>query len=325
MIITRSPFRISFVGGGSDLESYYSHNGGAVVSVSIDKYIYLTAHRYFEANKSLLKYSRTEVVDSPEQIDHPILRSVFSEYGINGIDFNSTADIPSGTGMGSSSAFTSALIRLAEEYKGLDIQGQAYYAEKACITEIKKLNEPIGKQDQYGSCIGGLKFIEFLKDGTVNVELINLPLSLTDELNNNLFLFYTGIRRSASSVLESQRKEMSSLDKRNIVDKMVQLAYELKTRLQREDISSFGRILHEAWLLKSSISSKISTGEIGDLYNFGLKCGADGGKLLGAGGGGFLLFHVPKENHERFTKSFDRLQELKFNFEYSGIQTLYKK
>ena len=325
MIITRSPFRISFVGGGSDLESYYAHNGGAVVSVSIDKYIYLTAHQYFEANKSLLKYSRTEIVESPEQINHPILRSVFNDYEINGIDFNSTADIPSGTGMGSSSAFTSALIRLAEEYKGLAIQEQAYYAEKACITEIQKLKEPIGKQDQYGSCIGGLKFIEFRKDGTVNYKSINLPWSLANELNSNLFLFFTGIRRSASSVLASQKKEMLNSDKRKIVDEMVQLAYDLQSRLVGGDISSFGRILHEAWLLKSSISSKISSGEIAELYNFGLKCGADGGKLLGAGGGGFLLFHVPKENHERFCKNFNRLKELKFNFEYSGLQTLYKQ
>lgn len=325
MIITRSPFRISFVGGGSDLESYYSHNGGAVVSVSIDKYIYLTAHQYFEANKSLLKYSNTEIVDSPEQIDHPILRSVFSEYEINGIDFNSTADIPSGTGMGSSSAFTSALIRLVEEYKGHAIQDQAYYAEKACITEIDKLKEPIGKQDQYGSCIGGLKFIEFHKDGTVYYESINLPWSLANELNSNLFLFFTGIRRSASSVLSTQKKEMSNLEKRKIVDEMVQLAYVLKSRLVKGDISSFGQILHEAWLLKSSISPKISSGEIADLYDFGLECGADGGKLLGAGGGGFLLFHVPKKNHERFIKTFDRLKEMKFNFEYSGLQTIYNK
>ena len=325
MIITRSPFRISFVGGGSDLESYYSHNGGAVLSVSIDKYIYLTAHEYFESSKSLLKYSKTEIVSSPEQIAHPILRSVFSEYEINGIDFNSTADIPSGTGMGSSSAFTSALIRLAEEFKNLPMKEQAYYAEKACITEIQKLKEPIGKQDQYGSSIGGLKFITFDKDGSVHYEPINLPWSLARELDNNLFLYYTGIRRSASSVLASQKMEMSKLEKRRVIDEMVLMAYDLKSRLNAGDISNFGKILHQAWLLKSSISPKISTGEIAALYQLGLECGADGGKLLGAGGGGFLLFYVPKENHERFRISFNRLEELKFNFEYSGIQTIYKK
>lgn len=325
MIITRSPFRISFVGGGSDLESYYSHNGGAVISVSIDKYIYLTAHKYFEADKSLLKYSKTEIVDLPEQIEHPILRSVFSEYQINGIDFNSTADIPSGTGMGSSSAFTSGLIRLAEEFKGMPIKGQSYYAEKACVTEILKLKEPIGKQDQYGSALGGLKFIEFHKDGTVSYEFINLPWSLANELNSNLFLYYTGIRRSASSVLASQKKEMSKSEKRKILDEMVRMTYDLKSRLKAGDIKSFGHILHKAWLLKSSISPKISSGEIAELYELGLECGADGGKLLGAGGGGFLLFHVPKENHVRFRTTFDKLKEMKFNFEYSGIQTIYKK
>ena len=323
MIITRSPFRISFVGGGSDLESYYSHNGGAVLSASIDKYIYLTAHQHFEANKSLLKYSKTEIVDTPQQIEHPILRSVLTEYNVTGIDFNSTADIPSGTGMGSSSAFTVALLKLIEEYKGLPIQNQAYFAEKACITEIDKLREPIGKQDQYGSAIGGLKFIEFNKDGTVELESIELPKSLASELNSNLFLFYTGLRRSASSVLASQKMEMLKLEKRKILDEMVTMAYDLRSKLKAGDISDFGQVLHKAWLLKSSISPKISSGEIMQLYNFGLECGADGGKLLGAGGGGFLLFHVPQKNHQRFKLKFNQLQEFKFNFEYSGVQTIF--
>jgi D-glycero-alpha-D-manno-heptose-7-phosphate kinase len=325
MIITRTPLRISFVGGGSDLESYYKYNGGAVLSVSIDKYIYLAAHNYFDCDKSLLKYSKTEIVNHPSQIEHPILRNVFEEYDINGIDFNSTADIPSGTGMGSSSAFTTGLIRLIEEFKGLPIKKQIYYAEKACVVEIQNLKEPIGKQDQYGSAIGGLKFIQFNKNGQVDCQQIDLPWSLSNQLNDNLFLFYTGIRRSASSVLASQKNEMENILKRRVIDEMVVLAYELRDQLLAGNISNFGRFLHESWLLKSSISDKISNSEISHLYDIGLKCGADGGKLLGAGGGGFLLFHVPKNNQQQFLNEFIYLKELKFKFEFSGLQTIYNK
>ena len=322
MIISRTPFRVSFVGGGSDLESYYKYNGGAVISTSIDKYIYQSAHHYFEENQSLIKYSKTELINDIGEIEHPIIRNVFSRFNIRQIDYNSTADIPSGTGMGSSSSFTVGLVKLCNEMKGLKMSNKEI-AIMASEIEINDLKEPIGKQDQYAASFGGLNLIKFKANGETEVSPINLTFDQRNQLNGDLRLFYTGIRRSASSVLNDQKNEMINKDKRKIVDEMVKLAYDLKYEFECGRINELGSILHEGWLLKQSISKKISTLEINDIYNSGLKSGATGGKLLGAGAGGFILFYVPRKNKDQFNTQFNKLKEFKFNLDFSGVQIIF--
>ena len=322
MIISRTPFRVSFIGGGSDLESYYKYNGGAVISSSINKYIYQSAHHYFEDDQSLIKYSKTELVKNINEIKHPIIKNVFSRFDINQIDYNSTADIPSGTGMGSSSSFTVGLINLCSEIKGLSMSKKEM-AQLASDIEINDLREPIGKQDQFAASYGGLNLIKFKSNGETEVTPINLTLDQRNQLNGELRLFYTGIRRSASSVLNDQKSKMENIDKRRIIDEMVNMVYDLSAEFKCRRISELGNILHEGWKLKQSISQKISTLEINDIYNSGLKAGATGGKLLGAGAGGFVLFYVPQENTDLFNSKFNSLKEYPFELDYSGTQIIY--
>ncbi len=322
MIISRTPFRVSFIGGGSDLESYYKYNGGCVISTTIDKYLYQSAHTYFQENQSLIKYSKTELVNNLDEIKHPIIKNILSRYHINQIDYNSTADIPSGTGMGSSSTFTVGLIKLCAEIKGLKLS-KYDIAQLACDIEIKDLSEPIGKQDQFAASYGGLNFIEFKNNGDTTVKPLDLTFDQRSKLNNELKLFYTGIRRSASSVLKDQKSNMSNLSKRKIIDKMVELTHDLDYEFKSGRIDELGKILHEGWLLKQTISDKISSNKINELYSKGLKSGATGGKLLGAGAGGFILFYVPFENIEKFNNQFKLLKEYDFNLDYSGTQIIY--
>ena len=323
MIITRTPFRISFAGGGSDLQAYYENYGGAVLSTSIDKYIYLSSHDFFDKSKSLIKYSRTELVSSNDEIEHPIIREVFKYFDINHIDFNSTADIPSGTGMGSSSSFTVGLINLCCEMTGKSMSKNEI-AELACYFEINILKEPIGKQDQFAASFGGLNFIEFKKDLKVNVEKINLPIMLKKKLNDNLMLFYTGIQRSAKTVLQKQKDNINNKKKINNLKEMVGLAYDLKDELKSGNLDNLGNILNEGWIRKRELTNNISNNKIDELYNLGIKNGATGGKLLGAGAGGFMLFYCPEKNHQKLRKKLSSLEEFKFKMEESGTQIIFK-
>lgn len=322
MVISKTPFRISFVGGGSDLPSYYLNHGGAVLSTSIDKYIYLSMHGYFIENKYFLKYSKNELVDSIDEIKHPIIREVFKYFDIKGVDFNSSADLPSGTGMGSSSSFTSGLINLCSTYKGQYMSREAI-ADLACRIEIDILNEPIGKQDQYACAIGGLNFIEFCKDNSVNVEKIHLDVERRNTMSNNLMLFYLGNVRSASSVLSEQKQNIEDGKKIENLSKMVDLAYVLKSEILRGEIDALGEILHKGWLLKKELASGISSQFIDHYYDLAIKAGAIGGKLLGAGGGGFLLFYVKQENQVSVKNALKDLTFTEFNFDNSGTKIIY--
>jgi D-glycero-alpha-D-manno-heptose-7-phosphate kinase len=321
MIITRTPFRISFVGGGSDLESYYKHNGGAVLSTSINKYIYLSSHEYFDKTKSIIKYSKTEIVSSNDKIKHPIIKNVLKRFNVNNIDVNSIADIPSGTGMGSSSSFTVGLIKLFATRNNIPLNKKEI-AEMACEIEINDLKEPIGKQDQYASSFGGLNLIEFKKNGETNVETLYLDSTMKNLLDSNLKLFYTGIRRSASEVLSHQKKSMKTQNKRDIMDQMVSQVYDLKTELLKGNIDKLGEILNKGWSLKKQLSQNISNSLINEIYDQGIKSGATGGKLLGAGAGGFLLFYIPQSNIKKFEQNF-KLKELPFKMENSGSKIIY--
>ena len=322
MIIARTPLRISFAGGGSDLPSFYRHEQGAVLSTSIDKYVYIAIHEYFQSNQTLLKYSKTEQVNSYDEIQHPIFKECLSMMDIFGVDISSIADVPAGTGLGSSSSFTVCLLNALHAYNRRYVSPE-YLASTACDIEINRLGDPIGKQDQYAAAYGGLNFITFNKDESVSVEKIIMDPNAKKQLDENLIMIFTGETRSASKILKDQSKEMSNVDKRLVVKKMVDMAYDLKDVLQNNDIDDFGRILHEGWLLKQSISAGISNETINTLYNKGLEAGALGGKLLGAGGSGFILFYCPKEKQEAFRKEMSSYQELPFKFDNSGSKIIY--
>jgi len=323
MIITRTPLRISFAGGGSDLKEYYLKYGGSVLSTAIDKYIYLSMHPYFKANKYFLKYSQNELVNNVNDINHRIIKQVFIDHKISGVDFNSSADIPSGTGLGSSSSFTVGLTKLCCAYNNqyLGIEDIAKYA---CDVEIEKLNEPIGKQDQYACAVGGLNFIKFCQNDNVIVEKIAIEKNKLNRLQDNLMMFYLGNTRSASNIL-SEQKTNTLNDKKKIdnLHKMVQLSIELKNELLLGNIDSMGDILHRGWIYKKELASKISNPQIDIYYNLAMKNGALGGKLLGAGGGGFLLFYAHERNHNQIRLALNHLEELNFNFSFEGTKILH--
>ena len=322
MIISRTPFRISFAGGGSDLSTFYRESPGAVISTTINKYIYIAIHPFFHPEKIQLKYSKTEMVSSIGEISHPIFRSTLNLYNLSGVDINSIADVPAGTGLGSSSSFTVGLLNAIEAYNNKAISAEML-ASRACRIEIDILNGPIGKQDQYAAAYGGLNFITFNPDETVQVEKIFMNPIKKKELEENLILIFTGDSRSANKILEEQRIAIEESDKFEVQKKMVSLAYQLKNALIENEIDTFGRILHEGWILKKSLIKSISNHQIESIYERGLKAGALGGKLLGAGGGGFVLFYCTKEKQEHFRFQMKQFRELPFEFDHSGSKIIY--
>jgi len=322
MIITRTPFRISFAGGGSDLASYYHREPGAVLSTTIDKYMYIVIHPFFNRDKIQLKYAKTELVDEISQIQHPILREVLGMYNIKGVDINSIADIPAGTGMGSSSAFTVGLINAIRAYKG-KFSGAQKLSELACMVEITRVKSPIGKQDQYAAAYGGLNFITFYPDENVNVQKVLMKPEVKRQLDKNLLLIYIGGKHSANEILKNQSEAISNDDKFATQQRMVKLAYNLKDALNNNNIEDFGRFLHEGWLLKKSLTKGISNSFIDDIYKKGLDAGALGGKLLGAGGAGFILFYCPEERQDFFIHQMRDYTEVPFHFDNFGSQVVY--
>lgn len=323
MIITRTPFRISFAGGGSDLASFYRRHEGCVLSTSIDKYMYVIIHPTFNRDEIIVKYNKTEIVKNRREIQHPIARQLLLDHKIDGVEIVSTADVPSGTGLSSSSAYTVGLIHALYAYQS-KFCSQERIAREACELEIEKLGESIGKQDQYGTAIGGLKFIRFLQNEAVEVEPIILSKGLQQQLDDNLLLFYTGIKHAASDILREQNANVvSAEDKYKNLVQMTELANELRETLQAGNLDRFGEILHKNWLLKRQLASKISNGVVDKYYDIAISSGALGGKLLGAGGGGFLLFYCPKEKQPRLRSALSDLVEMPFHMEQSGTKVIY--
>jgi len=322
MIITRTPFRVSFCGGGSDIPQYYKEYGGAVLSSTINKYVYLSLHPYFQ-DGYLLKYSNYEHVEDVNKIKHNIIREVFKKYNISSVDFNSSSDIPSGTGMGSSSAFTSGLINLCTSYLS-SFKSKEDIAKESCEVEIDILKHPIGKQDQYSCAIGDLNFIEFKADDSVTINSICMNSIKKQELSDNLLLFYTGITRDTNIILKQQIINLNlSKDKTKLMHKIVGLTSDLRKELINDNIDSIGSVLHENWMYKKELANSISSQFIDENYELALKNGAIGGKILGAGGGGFFLFYAKKENHGKLRKALSHLKELDFNLESSGTSVIY--
>lgn len=323
MIITRTPFRVSFAGGGSDLPSFYEKHEGCVISTSINKYMYVTIHPSFNRELTTIKYSQTENVYDVSKIRHPIARRLLQDYRLSGVEITSTADVPSGTGLSTSSAYTVGLIYALNAFIG-KYRSQEWIAEKACELEIKKLGEPIGKQDQYGVAMGGLKFITFRQNGTVNVEPVVVGRDTRRKLDENLLLFYTGKMHSASDILEEQN--------RNIVNesdiflsllRMTELAREMREAVVTDNLNRFGEILNENWELKRKLASKVTNPAIDQYYSLALSNGALGGKLLGAGGGGFLLFYCEKQKQKQLRSALSDLTELPFEMEDDGTKIIY--
>jgi D-glycero-alpha-D-manno-heptose-7-phosphate kinase len=323
MIISRTPFRVSFLGGGTDLRSFYKDNPAGVISTSIDKYIYISMHNYFHPSRFLLKYSKTEEVGSVDDIEHAIIREVFKRFNIINIDFNSTADIPAGTGMGSSSAFTNGLVNACSIMNGNKLAPHEI-AKIACEIEIDILKEPIGKQDQYGTAIGGFKRIQFNPEETVDVTPIFLDREKLLDLQNNLMLFHTNKTRAASSILAEQNQNTQTSKKViGNLKSMYSLVDQLFQDLKNQNIDSFGHYLHQSWEYKKELASNISNGFIDELYSTAMRNGAEGGKLLGAGSSGFLLLYVPKDMHETVRRALSHCRELPFNFEDEGTKIIF--
>ena len=315
---------MSFVGGGSDLPSFYTRHAGAVVSTTVDKYIYVTVNPKFD-EAIRVSYSKTEEVDTVDEIEHNIVREALKMLNIRGgIEITSVADIPAkGTGLGSSSAFTVGLLHALHAYNR-NASSADRLAREASQLELEVLKEPIGKQDQYASAFGGLSFIRFNSDGTVFVDPIICRRETVERLDQNLIVFFTGIHRSASKILKAQDEIIATdLAKQDTLKKMVQFAYDLKSELENNQLHSVGEILHENWVLKKSMTDQVSTDQIDEWYNRARSAGAVGGKLLGAGGGGFLMFYAPQENHESIKKALSELRSVPFRFEPQGSKIIF--
>jgi D-glycero-alpha-D-manno-heptose-7-phosphate kinase len=323
MILSKTPLRMSYVGGGSDMPAFYRDELGAVLSTSIDKYMYIAVNRKFDG-RIRLSYTRTEEVDRPDQIEHPLVRQALDVVGIDsGIEIASTADIPSkGSGLGSSSTYTVGLLNALYAYRN-QFTSKEKLARQACEIEIDRCGEPIGKQDQYAAAFGGLNLIRFHPDESVSVDPVICTPAILHRLEECTLVFFTGRTRSASAVLAQQSKALLEADRKVLVRRMVQLAFELKSELEAGSLDNFGPILDENWRLKSQLSAGISDPQIDGWYLAGLSNGALGGKLLGAGNGGFMMFFAPPERHAQITSALHTLQPVKFRFDRAGTQIVF--
>ena len=324
MIITRSPLRISLGGGGTDLASYYGEHGGFLIAGAIDKYIYITLHETF-IQELIIKYSKLERVTSASQIEHPIIREAFAMLGIEhtNLEMTSMADIPAGTGLGSSGSFTTALLKALHAWKR-DIVHPHELAEQACEIEIERLREPIGKQDQFIAAYGGITAFTFHKDGRVEARKAALSEDTIHDLEDNLLLFFTGYSRSASAILKDQKTRSEKADSTMIenLHRTKDLGLRSLACLESGDTSGFAALMHEHWLGKRARSTGMSNDHINEWYDLAMANGALGGKLIGAGGGGFLMFYATDRTRLRKTMREAGLQEVRFRFDFEGTKIL---
>ncbi len=324
MIISRTPLRISFVGGGSDISSFYRNQEGGVVSTAINKYVYIAVNRQFDG-RILINYSKTEIVAKVSDIENNLVREALKITGVKGgIHITSIADIPAeGTGMGSSSSYIVGLLNALYAYQGKHVTAERLAAE-ACHIEIDILKKPIGKQDQYIAAYGGFQYIQFNSDESVYVDPIICLSDTKFNLGNKLLLFYTYKTRSADPILAKQTKNLTtSAIKRKTMGKMVKIAWEMRETLRNNDIHSFGKQLHENWILKRKMAEGVTNDQIDRWYSVALKNGAVGGKILGAGGGGFLLFYAPLEKHDKIVTALPELKLVDFKFEPQGSKIIF--
>jgi D-glycero-alpha-D-manno-heptose-7-phosphate kinase len=321
MIISRTPFRVSFAGGGTDLRAFYKKEPGAVTSTTIDKYMFITINKRFDSTIRA-SYSKTEIVNTAEEIKHPIVREALKSAGIsNGIEITSIADVPFGTGLASSSSFTVGLLNALYAYLG-KYKSAEELAQESCRIEIEILGEPIGKQDQYAAAYGGFLHIQFNPNEDVFVDPIICSKDVKDELNNKLMMFYTGLSRQSRDILKEQCQNTE--EKFVFLKKMRDLSIQIeKVLIKEKNLDEIGEILHQAWIYKKKLVGTISNDIIDTYYEKARAAGALGGKILGAGGGGFLLFYCEKQNQSRVREALSDLKELPFRFEPQGSKIIY--
>lgn len=322
MIIVQAPLRTSLFGGGTDFPGYYLEHGGCVLTSAIDKYIFVAIKQRFD-NKLRVGWTRTELVDSVDEIQHELIREAFRLTGIDrGVEITTMGDIPSeGSGLGSSSTVTVGALHAMYALKRELIIAERL-ASEACHIEIELLGKPIGIQDQYIAAYGGLRFMEFMPGtGEVRSRRIDVSPATARQLNQNLLLFFTGVTRAANSILSEQKENIRSRE--SVLEEMKQIARMACDELGRENVDSIGDLLHQSWTLKKQLASKISNSDVDDLYELALKSGATGGKIAGAGGGGFLLLYCPPARQERLRQALHMLRELPFNLGQDGSKVIF--
>jgi D-glycero-alpha-D-manno-heptose-7-phosphate kinase len=324
MIITRSPLRISLGGGGTDLPSYYGEHGGFLIAGAIDRYVYVTVIRPFTPG-IFLKYSQLEHVDQVEEVNHRIVREALKFFDLKTpqIEITTLADIPAGTGLGSSGSFTTALLKALYAHRKRLVHPHEL-AELACDIEINRLSEPIGKQDQYIAAYGGLTCFTFEKDGRVEAEPLKVSMDTLFDLEDNLLLFFTGFEREAGSILKDQHTRSLKNDAEMIKNLhfVKELGYRSRECLEKGCTAEFGALMHEHWKHKKKRSASMSNSKIDEWYEHGFKNGANGGKLVGAGGGGFLMFYAEDRNRLRHAMARAGLEEVRFRFDFEGTKVM---
>jgi D-glycero-alpha-D-manno-heptose-7-phosphate kinase len=326
MIITRSPLRISLGGGGTDLASYYRDHGGFLIAAAIDRYVMITLHDTFQ-QELIIRYSRTERVQEVGQIEHPIIREALRLYGDapTQLEVISLADIPAGTGLGSSGSFTTALVQALHARRHSNITKHEL-AEQACHIEIDLLKEPIGKQDQYIAAYGGITCFSFAKDGTVTAEPLKAARETLYNLEDSLVMFFTGYSRKASDILREQDTKSRSNDQ-SMIDNLhfvKDLGLRTRAALEAGEIDKLGPLMHEHWAFKKQRSSGMSNPAIDGWYELAMKSGATGGKLIGAGGGGFLMFFAQDKRRLRHALTEAGLTEVRLRFDYEGTKVVHQ-
>jgi len=322
MIIARSPLRITFGGGGTDLPSYYKEHGGFLIAAAIDKYVYVTVMRPFTPG-IFLKYSKLEHVERQGEVEHPIIREAIDMLGFRTpqVEITTLADIPAGTGLGSSGSFTTALLKALYAHRKRLLHPNEL-AELACHIEIERLGEPIGKQDQYIAAYGGITCFDFNRDGTVVAKPLALSMDTMFDLEDNLLLFFTGFSRNAGSILKDQNTRTKQSDDEMLknLHYVKELGRRSKEALEQGKTSEFGSLMHEHWEHKKRRSGGMSNPHIDEWYDLAKRSGAIGGKLVGAGGGGFLLFYASDRNKLRHAMSHAGLEEVRFKFDFEGTK-----
>ena len=324
MIIVRSPLRITLGGGGTDLPSYYREFGGFLIAAAIDRYVYITLHETF-VDDLIVKYSKLERVSDAAELSHPIIREAMSFMKMDGkrLELTSMADIPAGTGLGSSGSFTTALLKTLHAHNKHLVHPEEL-AEQACHIEIDRLGEPIGKQDQYIAAYGGVTCFAFRENDKVEAYPLRMTAETRDNLEDNLVLFFTGYSRRAGSILAEQNTKTKSSD-RSMIDNLhfvKDLGQRSKTAIESGNLEDFGRLMHEHWAYKKQRSSGMSNPEIDGWYDLAMRNGAVGGKLIGAGGGGFLMFYTEDKRRLRHVMREAGMAEVRFRFDFEGTKVV---